>query len=210
MIQHLFLYLIAVLTVALFPGPDMLYIISQSLSHGKRLGLAAALGIGSGCFVHIFAVSIGLSSFIFHSSLAFTIVKYIGAGYLLYLGILSLLTRKSSLLQPVNTANAASWRKAFLQGFLTNIFNPKVALFFLAFLPQFVDTSASDSVGLQLLVLGLIFNGLGTSVNILVALFFGAAKQWLTNHPTLLKLQQKITGFILIGLGVRLAAFERG
>jgi|SRR5579885_1364167 threonine/homoserine/homoserine lactone efflux protein len=209
MIHHFLLYFIAVLTVALFPGPDMLYIVSQSLGHGKRLGVAAALGIGSGCFVHIFAVSIGLSSFIFQSTLAFSIVKYTGACYLLYLGVMSLSTRQSNILVNVNTTHTASWRKAFLQGFITNVFNPKVALFFLAFLPQFVDPAASGSIGLQLLILGLLFNGVGTTVNMLVALFFGAAKQWLTNHPLLLKMQQKITGCILIGLGLRLAAFEK-
>lgn len=210
MSHHFLLYFIAVLTVALFPGPDMCYIISQSLSHGKRLGLAAALGIGSGCFVHIFAVSIGLSSFIFQSSLAFTLIKYIGACYLVFLGITSLISRQSALLNQINAVNAASWRKAFLQGLLTNIFNPKVALFFLAFLPQFVDPASHESIGIQLLFLGLVFNAIGTTVNTLVALFFGAAKQWLTTHPVALKIQQKITGCILIGLGLRLAAFERG
>jgi threonine/homoserine/homoserine lactone efflux protein len=97
MTDNLLLYMLAVLTVNLFPGPDMLYIISQSISHGKRFGLAAALGIGAGCFVHIFAVTIGLSAILFESSVAFTMIKYVGAGYLLYLGITSLLKKESPL-----------------------------------------------------------------------------------------------------------------
>ncbi|VVC76185.1 Homoserine/homoserine lactone efflux protein [Aquicella siphonis] len=209
MTQNWLIYFIAVLTVALIPGPDMLYIISQSLNHGKRLGLAAALGIGAGCFVHIFAVSIGLSSFLFHSSLAFSLIKYLGACYLLYLGIQALLKKQSALLENAHHTVTGSWRKVFIQGLFTNMFNPKVALFFLAFLPQFVTPASSHSMGLQLLILGLIFNGIGTFSNVLVALFFGTAKQWLTAHPAALKIQQKISGFLFIGLGLKLAAFER-
>ncbi len=96
-----------------------------------------------------------------------------------------------------------------MQGFLTNVLNPKVALFFMAFLPQFVDQTSAYSVGLQMLILGLIFNFSGTTVNIFVAIFFGTIKNWLSNHPTALKIQEKITGLILVGLGLRLAAFEK-
>lgn len=208
MAQNWLIYVIAVITVALIPGPDMLCIISQSLNHGRRLGLAAALGIGAGCFVHIFAVSIGLSSFIFHSSLAFSIIKYLGACYLLYLGIQALIKKQSPLLEYTETAVSGSWRKVFFQGLITNTLNPKVALFFLAFLPQFVTPGAGHSIGIQLLILGLIFNAIGTTSNILIALFFGSAKQWLSAHPTALKVQQKISGFIFIGLGMKLATFE--
>lgn len=209
MSQQFLLYLLAVLTVNLFPGPDMLYIISQSLRHGKTLGLAAALGIGAGCFVHTFGVSLGLSTLLFKSALAFAIVKYLGVCYLLYLGITSLFSKNSLLLDQKDKPNTASFRKSFAQGFLTNVLNPKVAIFFLAFLPQFVNPSAHYSVGLQMILLGFIFCLSGTIVNILVAFFFGAVKQWLYAHPRTLNLQQKITGFILIGLGLKLAAFEK-
>jgi threonine/homoserine/homoserine lactone efflux protein len=211
MLHSLPLYLLAVLTISLLPGPDMLYIISQSISHGKRLGIAAALGIGSGCFVHIFAITIGLSSIIFKSALAFSIVKYAGACYLLYLGITSFTQKSSKVMQDTDgkVLNATSWKKVYAQGFLTNVLNPKVALFFLAFLPQFVSTSSNYSIGMQLLLLGLIFNFSGTTVNLLVAYFFGSAKKWLAANPVALKIQQKITGFILVGLGLRLAASGR-
>jgi threonine/homoserine/homoserine lactone efflux protein len=204
--HNLLIYLMSVLAVALFPGPDMIYIISQSVGKGKRFGFAAALGISLGCFVHIFAVTFGLSSLIFKSSLAFVIIKYLGAIYLLYIGLSSLLKKKSALLDQVNVSHLASWKKSFMQGLLTNVLNPKVALFFLAFLPQFIEPSTNYSIGLQMLILGLIFNFLGTTVNILVALFFGAIKNWLSNHASALKLQEKITGVILIGLGLRLAS----
>jgi threonine/homoserine/homoserine lactone efflux protein len=201
--------MIAVLTVNLFPGPDMIYIISQSVNKGKRFGFAAALGVGAGCFVHILAVTLGLSSLIFESSLAFTIIKYLGAAYLLYIGLSSLLKKQSTLMNQIRSPHTANLKKSFMQGFLTNALNPKVALFFLAFLPQLVDPTSNHSIGLQMLILGLIFNLSGTTVNTLVAVFFGAIKNWLAKHPSVLKLQEKITGLILIGLGLRLAAFER-
>lgn len=210
MLHTLLLYLLAVLTVSLFPGPDMLFIISQSVGHGRRYGLAAAFGIASGCFVHIFAVSIGLSSLLFKSATAFTIIKYLGACYLLYIGISSLITKPSIELDNTTTLSNASWKKIFCQGFITNVLNPKVALFFLAFLPQFVMPASHYPISLQLLVLGLLFNLLGSTTNVLVACFFGAAKQWLASNPVTLKIQQKITGVILIGLGLRLAAFRHG
>lgn len=209
MTHNLLIYMIAVLTVNLFPGPDMIYIMSQSIGKGKQFGFFAALGVGAGCFAHIFAVTLGLSSIIFESSSAFMVIKYLGAAYLLYVGLSSFLKKQSTLLNQINTSHVASWKKSFMQGFLTNVLNPKVALFFLAFLPQFVDSSSNYSVGFQMLILGLIFNFSGTTVNILIALFFGVIKHWLTRHPTVLKLQEKITGLILIGLGLRLAAFER-
>lgn len=211
MLHNLPLYLLTVLTMSLFPGPDMLYIMSQSMNHGKRMGFAATLGITCGCFVHIFAVSIGLSSIIFKSALAFSIVKYAGACYLLYLGFGSLIKKPSISVENKNTSsiNTTSWKKVFGQGFVTNVLNPKVALFFLAFLPQFVSTSSDYSVGIQMLILGLIFNFSGAIVNMLVAYFFGAAKNWIATNPMAMKIQQKITGVILVGLGLRLAASGR-
>jgi len=204
-----FYYIIAVLALSFMPGPDMIYIISQSLTYGKRYGLAAAFGIASGCFVHIFAVSLGLSSLIFESSYAFQIVKYVGVAYLLYIGLSSLLINKSTLENGIIIPHETSWKKSFRQGFFTNVLNPKVALFFLAFLPQFVSHESQINIGVQLLALGLLFNCIGSSVNICVALCFGAIKQWLSSHPKILRFQKKFTGLLLIGLGLRLAAFDK-
>src|SRR5690242_6901320 len=126
MTHHLLLYVLAVLTINLLPGPDMVYVISQSISHGRRFGLSAALGIGAGCFVHIFAVTVGLSSLIFKSSQAFTIIKYMGASYLIYIGVSSLIKKQSLLVHQTYQSNGRSAKKAFMQGFLTNVLNPKV------------------------------------------------------------------------------------
>ncbi len=212
MTHHFLIYLLSVVAMNFLPGPDMLYTINQSIQHGKKQGLAAALGIGSGCFVHIFAVSAGLSALIFRSALAFSIIKYVGVGYLLYLGLTSLTKKHSTLLDTEQKAKAVgkiSWRKIYFQGFFINVMNPKVALFFLAFLPQFVVLPSRYSVGMQMLILGLIFNCSGTIVNTLVACFFGSLKQWLARHPLALVIQQKITGIILIGFGLRLAALQK-
>jgi threonine/homoserine/homoserine lactone efflux protein len=204
MTHTLLVYLAAVLAVSLFPGPDMLFIMSQSLTHGKKYGIAATLGICAGCFVHIFAVSLGLSTLLVNSTLAFKVVKYLGAGYLLYLGLTSLCQSKMIAFQDNNLAPIVVWKKVFLRGFMTNVLNPKVALFFLAFLPQFVVMN-HHAISLQFLLLGLIFNGIGTCVNLTVALFFAVAKNWLVSLPRAFMVQQKITGAILIGLGLRLA-----
>ena len=136
MMHHLLLYMVAVLTINLLPGPDMLLVASQSVNHGKRFGLAAALGVGTGCFVHIFAVTVGLSSLLVKSSSAFLIVKYAGACYLIYLGVTSLLKSKSSVLEINRNDNIISWKKSYLKGCFTNVLNPKVVLFFLHFYPN--------------------------------------------------------------------------
>lgn len=205
MLAHLFIYLLTVLTINLLPGPDMLYIMAQSMHHGKSRGMAAVFGISTGCCFHIMAVSIGLSALIFKSAIAFSIVKYIGAAYLLYLGVSSLKSKQSSILNTNTKIKSASWRKIYYQGMLTNILNPKVALFFMAFLPQFVVQNSSHSIAVQLLILGLIFNFSGTIVNILAACFFGQAKHWITKNPIAVYIQQKVTGLVLIGLSAKLA-----
>ncbi len=207
--HNLLIYMIAVLTVNIFPGPDMVYIMGQSMGKGRLYGIIAALGISAGCFVHIFAVTIGLSSMIFQSATLFNLIKYLGAGYLLYIGLAALFKKESSLLKKLEILPPISVKKTFNQGFLTNVLNPKVALFFMAFLPQFIEPSSNYSIGLQMLVLGLIFNFSGTIINIFVGLFFGSVKTWLPKHPVILKWQEKITGLILVSLGLRLATFEK-
>ena len=211
MLEHFALYLLAVLSINLIPGPDMLYVMGQSVKHGKRLGFAAVLGISGGCLVHALGVAIGLSSLLFASAFAFTVVKFVGACYLFYLGITALLKKQNFTFNHhfERLTEIKSWGKVFSQGFFINILNPKVALFFLAFLPQFVISPSKYAIWMQLLFLGLIFNLSGSIVNGLVAFFFGATQQWIANHPMVMKIQQKITGILLIGFGLRLAAFEK-
>lgn len=132
-----------------------------------------------------------------------------GACYLFYLGITTFLSKPSISINS-DATKYVSWKKIYLQGLITNALNPKVALFFLAFLPQFIVPSSDYSIAAQVLLLGLIFNCSGTIINLVVAYFFGSAKKWLSSHPMILQIQHKISGFILIGLGTRLVVLEKG
>ena len=201
-IENFWMFALTGLLLNLTPGSDMLYIIARSSGQGTKAGVISALGIGAGCFVHIFAAVIGLSALMARSALAFEIIKYIGAFYLIYLGIRSILTKNKSLaVQPKR--EKLSFNKIFWQGVLTNVLNPKVALFFLALLPQFITIKGNTS--LQILFLGTWFNVVGTLVNILVALLFGKVGSWLSKSPGFVQWQERITGMILIGLGIRVA-----
>jgi threonine/homoserine/homoserine lactone efflux protein len=150
------------------PGPDTLYIVGRSSTLGLRAGAVAALGIGTGILVHICAAALGLSALLAASATAFAAVKIVGAAYLVYVGISLLRTRRSDPSSPAVTLRPARLRSIFFQGFLTNVLNPKVALFFLAFLPQFVMADA-PSKPLTFLFLGAIFDFNGTLWNLLVA-----------------------------------------
>lgn len=204
MLHHLLLYLCAVVLLALTPGPDMLFIINSSLNYGRRLGIAATLGISAGCFIHIFAITLGLTTLLLHSKIGFTIIKYLGATYLLYLGMRALFSKATLALETPTPLTLPAIKTVFGQGFLTNVFNPKVALFFLAFLPQFVIANSHYSMAVQFLFLGLVFNGLGSTINFLVAILFGTAKKWLVSFPLILTIQQKIIGLFFLGVSVRL------
>jgi threonine/homoserine/homoserine lactone efflux protein len=154
----------------------------------------------------LLAAVIGLSAIIARSAMAFNVVKYLGAAYLVYLGLKALISKKNSFnIKKIN--EDVGYKKIFLQGALTNILNPKVALFFLAFLPQFINVSGSNPQ-LQILVLGGWFNFSGTIVNVVVALLFGKLGVWLSKS-SFIKWQQKITGTILIALGIKVAFTSR-
>jgi threonine/homoserine/homoserine lactone efflux protein len=163
------LFVAAGVLLNITPGPDMLYIIGRSTTQGWRAGAAAALGIGAGCVVHIAAAALGLSAVLAASATAFTILKIVGAAYLVYVGISLIRSSRFSPLETPEVAFApATLRTVFVQGFLTNVLNPKVALFFLAFLPQFINSDA-PSKPLAFLFLGAVFNLNGTLWNLLVA-----------------------------------------
>jgi threonine/homoserine/homoserine lactone efflux protein len=151
------------------PGPDVLYIVGRSTTQGVAAGVVAALGIGAGCFMHILAASLGLSAVLAASAAAFTVVKLIGAAYLVYLGVGMLCaSHRPAANAPAATTRVLPLRAVFAQGVLTNTLNPKVALFFLAFLPQFIDAHAPHKA-LGFLLLGCIFDFNGTLWNLLVA-----------------------------------------
>ena len=189
------------------PGPDMLYIIGRSTAQGGRAGAAAALGVGAGCLVHITAAALGLSAVLAASATAFTLLKFIGAAYLVYVGLS--LIRSSGASPPAAWAPAlapVALRTVFVQGFLTNVLNPKVALFFLAFLPQFIDANAA-SKPLAFLFLGAVFNLNGTLWNLFVA--WSAARLSVGfERSRLAAWFTRCIGAFFVYLGVRLA-FDR-
>lgn len=200
------LFVVSGLLLIVTPGPDTMYILGRSATHGRRGGTVAALGIGAGCFVHIFAVALGLSALIAASATAFTVIKWVGAVYLIYVGIALLRSRPHRVELPP-AQRAAALRTVFLQGFLTNVFNPKVALFFLAFLPQFVAPDAPNKM-MAFLFLGLIFNGNGTLWNLLVAWSAAAVAKHFrgTNHVALWV--NRTIGAVFVGFGVKLATSD--
>lgn len=204
--SQLALFMLATLTLNLTPGPDMLYTATRSLGQGRRAGIASALGIGTGTIAHIIAATFGLSAILSYSAFTFMAIKYLGAGYLIYLGIKTF-RAKAEIHLGKNVAKDSTSR-IFWQGVVTNILNPKVALFFLSFLPQFVDPERG-SVALQLATLGVLFDISGVSVLLIIAVAVGHASGWLENRPTFWRVQKWFTGSVFIALGARLALADR-
>ena len=202
-IQNLYLFFIASLLLNLTPGNDMIYVASRSISQGIKAGIISALGVFIGCFVHIIAAVFGLSIIIAKSAFLFELIKYLGAGYLIYLGIKALIT-KSDFNKDITTLAPVHKWKLLKQGIITNALNPKVALFFLSFLPQFIQIG-SPLYKLQLFSLGLWFDLQGTLVLITVAYLLGKTSNFIKNNQKFWRVQEKITGLILIGLGIKVA-----
>jgi threonine/homoserine/homoserine lactone efflux protein len=196
-----FTFLFAAFMLNIAPGPDMLYVIGRSLGQGRKAGIVSALGIFVGCWAHILAAAFGIAALLRSSPIAFNMVRYAGAAYLVYLGIKMLVQRGNLAAQQLKPDSLAA---IFRQGVITNVLNPKVALFFLAFLPQFID-ARRGSVVWQILLLGLIFNVGGTVVNLGVAYAGGTLGELLRRNARFARLQQWFTGLVFIGLGARLA-----
>ncbi|MGU9981191.1 LysE family translocator [Phreatobacter sp. HK31-P] len=206
-IHDFWLFVLAGFLLNVTPGPDMALVMGRAMRDGTRAGAVAAFGIGAGAFVHIAAAAVGLSVLIASSALAFTVIKWVGAAYLVIVGLRLLLAPAGGGAGDCAPLPPASLRSVFLQGFLTNVLNPKVALFFLAFLPQFIDPAA-PSKALAFVVLGLVFNLTGTAWNLMVAWAasrmarlpaFAVVRTWL----------DRILGALFLGLGIRLALAER-
>jgi RhtB (resistance to homoserine/threonine) family protein len=208
-IHDLWLFLIAGVLLNITPGPDMALIIARSTQRGTRAGIVAALGVGVGAFIHIAAAAIGISALVVASALAFTVLKWIGAAYLTYLGI-QMLRSSFQNKRPLKTPTpllSNGLRQIFLQGVLTNALNPKVAVFFLAFLPQFVDVDAPAKVA-ALITLGLLFDAVGTTWNIVVAWFagrFAASNAYVHLRAWL----ERAIGALFVLVGIKLALAER-
>lgn len=188
------------------PGPDMLYVITRGMAHGRRAGMLSALGVICGILAHTIAAALGLTLIFQTSALAFLVVKYLGAAYLIYLGIKSWRERNVFTLR--TSSSTVSPRQLFWQGVLSNVLNPKIAIFFLAFLPQFVDKSSSQMT-LQLVILGLTFAFLGLLFLIVVGYSSGTIGSWITRRPHFAQFLGRLSGGILVALGLRLALTER-
>jgi len=202
--HDLALFVLSGLLLNLTPGPDNILILSRSASDGRLAGLSAAAGIVSGTFVHILAAAFGLSAILATSANAFMLVKLVGAAYLCYLGISMLLKSTRTGARTDARPAAASLRKCFAQGFLTNVLNPKVALFFLAFVPQFIDPLAQNKP-LAFLFLGTLFNFNG----MLWTSFLALAAAWISERArAFIRMRawlERTVGALFVGLGVRLA-----
>jgi threonine/homoserine/homoserine lactone efflux protein len=196
-IESLLAFGIASLALLVIPGPAVLYIINRSVADGRNVALAAVAGLEIGNFMHVIAATVGLSAVIATSAAAFSAVKWIGAGYLIYIGIRTLATKP----QAVNQLNdPMSRRRAFTQGIVVNTFNPKVALFFLSFLPQFIDADRG-SAALQSLVLGSTFVVLGCISDSLFAILASALRGTLLRGKSLPFVQRYVAGSVFIALG---------
>ncbi len=190
----------------LSPGPDMIYVITRGMAHGRRAGVLSAIGVVCGILVHTTAAALGLTLILQTSAFAFLFVKFVGAVYLLYLGIKS--WRDKSTFQLQTTVPVARSSTLFWQGVLSNVLNPKIAIFFLAFLPQFVD-QGSAHITWQMVILGLTFAGFGLCFLLVVGYSSGTIGKWLAFRPQYAQFFQRVAGGILIGLSIRLALTEK-
>jgi threonine/homoserine/homoserine lactone efflux protein len=205
-VHDLPLFIAAGLLLNITPGADLALIGARSAGHGFRSGAAAALGVGAGCFVHVAAAALGLSALIAGSATAFTVLRWLGAAYLVWLGIG--LLRGGGAAADASTPSPAmtAWR-SFVQGFLTNALNPKVALFFLAFLPQFIDANAPHK-GWAFVALGTVFAFNGTIVNVAFAALVAQMRRAVSGPGSIGRWVSRGVGALFVALGVRLAFFE--
>jgi len=199
------LFLTTSVLLIVTPGPDMMYVIALGVAQGRRAGLLSALGVCTGLLVHVFAAALGLSALLRASAAAYAAVKLAGSAYLICLGLRTLLARTHPDRAP---SPPPRHTRLYFQGVLSNVLNPKVALFFVAFLPQFVPAS-SGSAFRPMLMLGLVFTALGVLWLIGLGLLSGAVGRWLNEHRGASRAMQCLSGAALIGLGVRLALGRR-
>ncbi len=205
------LFVVASLAVIVAPGPDNVYVLTRGVAQGREVALASAWGMCSGLLFHTTLAALGLSAILVRSVEVFSVVKYAGAAYLVYLGVRALLS-KEEFVASAEEAPAARLRSFFFRGLTMNLLNPKVAVFFLAFLPQFASPSGAtaDGVALRLVALGLIFALLSVVVFSAIALFSGVLGDRLSKNPRFATALRWLTGCVLVGLGVRLGLSGRG
>jgi threonine/homoserine/homoserine lactone efflux protein len=200
--SSLVLFVSAALVLLAIPGPAVFYVVGRSIGHGRAAGLVSVLGIQVGTLVHVAAAAVGVSALLMSSAAAFAAVKYLGAAYLIYLGVQKLRSEESFEL--AGDAPRAKLSRIFVQGVVVNVLNPKTALFFFAFLPQFVDASRGNVAG-QILFLGILFSVLGVMSDSLWALSAGTVAHALRGNPRWMRTQRYVSGGVLISLGLATA-----
>jgi threonine/homoserine/homoserine lactone efflux protein len=200
--SHLYLFVATALVLLLTPGPAVLYVIARSVNQGRLAGVVSVLGLEVGTLFHVGAAALGISALLVSSALAFSVVKYLGAAYLIYLGIRKLLAREE--VREDEVKRRESLKRVFWEGVVVNVLNPKTALFFFAFLPQFVSPSKSN-VTSQTLFLGCLFVVLATLSDGVYALLAGSVGHWLKDSRRFVKGERYFAGSVYIGLGVTTA-----
>ncbi len=207
-IEHLGLFVLSGWLLNLTPGPDVLYIVSSALRSGVRAGIVAALGITAGCFVHIVAAGLGVSALMATSAMAFSVLKWVGAAYLLYVGVRLLLSKAPDAIKieagSADSVKAGGLKSLFFRGFWTNALNPKVALFFLAFVPQFITPGATHPA-VAFLVLGVLFNLNAIPINIGYAVLAAWAAQRTAAIQRGMHWLDRLAGALFVGFGIKLA-----
>lgn len=196
------IFILAALALLLMPGPAVLYIVGRSLEQGRLAGIVSTLGIALGSTAHVVFAALGLSALLVQSALAFTVIKYLGAAYLIFLGIRTFLRKSEADI--VRPSGRKGYARLFSQGFVVNLLNPKTALFFFAFLPQFVDPARGSAV-LQILILGVIFVSMAIVSDSMYALAAGTAGNFLAGNARVVRAQKYLAGTIYVSLGVATA-----
>jgi len=202
----LLLFSAAALALIVVPGPAVLYIVAQSIDRGRLAGIVSALGVATGGLVHVTAAAVGLSSLLVSSATAFNVVKYAGAAYLIGLGLWTLLRRREE--ESVEMPKERKLSRRYWQGVVVNVLNPKTALFFFAFLPQFIDPE-KGSAALQIGILGLVFVALAVASDSIWALAAGTASERLRGNRRFLAVQRYVSGSVFVGLGALTAVAKR-
>lgn len=200
------MFAVASVLLLITPGPAVLFIVARSMEQGRAAGFVSVLGIHLGTIFHILAASFGLSALVLSSATAFAVVKYLGAAYLIWIGLRTVLA--DDLAEQTAQLRTQSLARVFRDGFVVNLFNPKTAIFFLAFLPQFIDPMRGQ-VHWQIIVLGLTFMGLGVISDGVFALAAGAAGEFLRRRRQALRLQRWFAGLSFMGLGIAAALVSR-
>lgn len=205
-LDTLLTFILASTILSFAPGPDNIFVLTQSALHGKKTGILITLGLCTGLCVHTFAVALGIAAIFMLSVTAFTMLKFIGAAYLVYLAWLAF-KASAATIDTEQTPILSHWA-LYRRGIIMNITNPKVAIFFLAFLPQFAD-SQSSSLSTQLMLLGLVFIIVALLVFCFIATIAGVISAWLKHSPSAQKIMNRIAGLVFLGLALKLAVSTR-